>query len=220
MVVMDKNSVKEAFKKLKETSKKRNFKQRVDLIINLRGLDLKKPDHQTDLYVQLHYPKGKPIKICAFVGPELKDDANKVCDKTVFIDEFPSYQNNKKLLKSLAREHAFFIAQATIMPKVAQVFGKVLGTRGKMPNPKAGCVVPPKAALQPLYDRLQKTAVLKAKTQPVIKCSVGAEDQNEDEVIDNIITIYNALIHKLPNEEHNIKNVLLKFTMGKPVEVK
>jgi large subunit ribosomal protein L1 len=220
MVLMDKNTVKEALKKLKETSKKRNFKQTVDLIVNLKGLNLKKSDQHVELYTQLHYPKGKPIKVCAFVGAELKDDAEKVCDTAIFVDDFPKYQNDKKKLKKLANDHSFFIAQATIMPKVAQVFGKVLGTRGKMPNPKAGCVVPPKAALKPLYERLQKTAVLKAKTQLTIRAIVGNEEQNEDEIIDNVLTIYNALIHKLPNEENNIKTVLLKLTMGKPVEVK
>ncbi len=220
MVVMDKNSIKEAIKKLKETSKKRNFKQTFDLIINLKGLDMKKADNHVEIFVPLHYPKGKPIKICAFVDAELKEEAEKVCDTTVFVDEFPNYQKDKKLIKKLAKDHAFFIAQATIMPKVAQVFGKVLGTRGKMPNPKAGCVVPPKAALKPLYDRLQKTTVVKAKQQPVIKAIVGSEDQNEDEVADNIITIFNALIHKLPGEQNNIKGVLLKLTMSGPVEVK
>ena len=220
MVVMDKKSIKDALNKLKETSKKRKFKQRVDLIINLKGLNMKKPEHHVEVYIPLHYPTGRDVKICAFVGPELKDESTKVCDTTVFIDDFPKYQNDKKLLKKLANEHAFFIAQATIMPKVAQVFGKILGTRGKMPNPKAGCVVPPKAALKPLYDRLQKLAVAKAKTQPVVKCSVGKEYQNEDEIADNILNIYNAVMHKLPTEENNIKNILIKLTMGKPIEVK
>jgi len=216
---MDKNTVKEALKKLKSDSKKRKFAQTVDLIINLKSLDLKKPEHQVELFVPIHYSRGKPIKLCAFVGPELKEDAEKVFDKAIFIDDFVQYQNNKKLIKQLAKEFTFFVAQATIMPKVAQVFGKVLGTRGKMPNPKAGCVVPPKSALQPLYDRLLKTVVVKAKVQPVIKCSVGVESQNDDEIVDNVMTIYNALIHKLPNEDQNIKNILLKLTMGSPVEV-
>ncbi|MFC1742140.1 50S ribosomal protein L1 [Nanoarchaeota archaeon] len=217
---MDKDTVKEALKQLKESSKKRNFNQTVDLIINLKGLDMKKPEQHVELYIPMHYSKGKPLKICAFVGPELKEDAAKVCDTSIFVDEFPNYQKDKKLIKKLAEEHDFFIAQATIMPKVAQVFGKILGTRGKMPNPKAGCVVPPKFAMQPLYDRLQKTVVAKAKVQPVIKCAVGVENQDEAELIDNIMTVYNAVMHKLPNEENNIKKLLLKLTMGAPVEVK
>jgi len=220
MVVMDKNTVKEALKQAKESSKQRKFKQTIDLIINLRGLNLKKTEQQVEAFVGLHYPKGKKVRVAAFVGPELKEEADKVCDTTVFSDDFEKYQKDKKLTKKLAQEHDFFIAQANIMPKVAQTFGKVLGTRGKMPNPKAGCVVPPKTQLTPLYDRLQKLVVAKAKEQMSIKAVVGSEDQNEDEVIDNILTLYNAILHKLPQEDQNIKTVLVKLTMGKPVEVK
>lgn len=220
MVLMDKNSLKEALKTLKETSQKRKFKQKVDLIINLKGLDLKKPEQHVELYVQLPHPKGRKSKICALVGPELKEEAEKSVDKTISVDDFAEYQKDKRVVKRLAQEFDFFIAQANIMPKVAQVFGKFLGSRGKMPNPKAGCVVPPKFAMKPLYDRLQQTTVVKAKAQPVIKCTVGEEGQDEEQVADNIMTIYNALIHKLPQENDNIKNILLKHTMGKPVEVK
>jgi large subunit ribosomal protein L1 len=216
---MDKENVKKAVKELKESSKKRKFKQTFDLIINLTGLDLKKPENHVDVFAQLHFSKGKPAKICALVGPELRDESKANMDTTVFVDDFERFVKDKKLIKELANNHTFFVAQANIMPKVAQTFGKVLGTRGKMPNPKAGCVVPPKTALKPLYERLQKTVHLKAKTQLVVKCSVGNEDQNEDEVVDNVMTAYNAVLHKLPNESHNIKNVLLKLTMGKPVRI-
>lgn len=217
--MMDKESIKQAIKQLKETSKKRKFKQTFDLVVNLKGLDMKKPEQHVEVYAHLNHSKGKPIKVCVFAGPELKDEAQKIVDTTVFIDDFEQYVKDKKLCKKLAADNTFFIAQANIMPKVAQVFGKVLGTRGKMPNPKAGCVVPPKAALKPLYDTLQRTVVLKAKVQPVIKCSIGVEDQNEEELADNVMTIYNALLHKLPGETNNIKSILLKLTMGKPLRI-
>ncbi|MFC1723037.1 hypothetical protein ACFL0V_02780 [Nanoarchaeota archaeon] len=216
---MDKSEVKNALETIKKDSKPRKFKQRIELIINLKGLNLKKPEHQLELYVPLHYSSGKPIKIAAFVGVELKDDAAKVMDTSVFINDFDKYKD-KKVVKKFASEHQFFVAQANIMPKVAQTFGKILGTRGKMPNPKAGCVVAPKTNLKPLYDRLQKTIAVKAKIQPSIKVPVGIEGQADDEVIDNVMTIVNAVVHKLPNEVNNIKNVLLKTTMGKPVAMK
>jgi large subunit ribosomal protein L1 len=216
---MDKESVKKAIKQLKETSQKRKFKQTFDLIINLKGLDMKKPEQQVEIFTHLNHSKGKPSKICVFAGPELKDEAQKNTDTMIFIDEFDKYLKDKKLCKKLANEHAFFIAQANIMPKVAQVFGRVLGTRGKMPNPKAGCVVPPKAAIKPLYDNLQRTVILRAKIQPVIKCSIGLEDQSDEEVADNIMTVYNSLVIKLPGEQNNVKSVLVKLTMGKPVRI-
>ncbi len=217
---MDKTEVKKALEELKKSSKKRKFSQRIELIVNLKGLTLKKPEEQVDIYVPLHFSTGKPLKIAALVGPELKEEGEKVMETCILESDFEKYQKDKKLIKKLASEHAYFVAQANIMPKVAQTFGKVLGTRGKMPNPKAGCVVPPKAALKPLHDRLQKTIHLKAKTQPTIKVAVGIEGQNEDEVADNIMTAFNALVHKLPNEENNIKNVLVKYTMGTPVKIK
>ncbi len=215
---MDKTQVSAILKRIKEVSNKRNFKQSIDLIINLKGIDLKNPEHQVNLFVPLHYEKGKKVKVCALVGPELLAQAKEVCDSAVSVDDFGKYSDKRKS-KKLASEFDFFIAQATIMPKVATAFGRVFGPKGKMPNPKAGCVVPPNANLKPLYARLQKTLKIATKNDPIIQCSVGKEDMKDEEVIDNILTVYNSVVHALPNEIHNIKSVFLKLTMGKSVKV-
>ena len=47
---MDKNQVTQTLKQVKENSQKRNFSQSYDLIVNLRDIDLKKPE-QTTLYL-------------------------------------------------------------------------------------------------------------------------------------------------------------------------
>jgi len=153
---MDKSQVTQTLKKVKENSQKRNFTQSIDLIINLRDIDLKKPEQSVNFFHTLHYSKGKKVKVCALVGPELLAQAKEVCDLAVSVDDFPKYQDKSKA-KKLATNYDFFIAQATIMPKLATAFGKVFGPKGKMPNPKAGCVVPPNANLEPLYEKPQKT---------------------------------------------------------------
>ncbi|MFC1753569.1 50S ribosomal protein L1 [Thermoproteota archaeon] len=216
---MDTDTLQKALKQLKESSKKRNFAQSVDLIINLKDLNLKVPEQQVDQFVALHYPVGKAIKICGLVGPELREDAEKAFDKMITATEFDQFKD-KKAIKKLAEEYDYFVAQANIMGKVAGAFGKVLGPKNKMPNPKAGCVVPPKTNLAVLSERLHKTVRAVAKAQPCIKVIVGNENQDEKEVIDNIMTIYNSVSHRLPKEEHNIKSVLLKLTMSKPVKIK
>ena len=42
---------------------------------------------------------------------------------------------------------------------------------------------------------------------------------DEAKIIDNIMTIYNQLIHNLPQEKNNIKSIFIKFTMSKPVKI-
>ena len=212
---MEKNEVIEALKRIKEISNKRNFNQSIDLIINLKGLDLKKQEQQLDLFSTLHFDRGKKVSVCGLMGPELQTQAKELFDEVILADDFVKFKD-KKEIKKLANKHDFFVAQATIMPKVAATFGRVLGPRGKMPNPKIGCVVAPNANLKPLHDKLQKTIRLMTKSNPIIQCSVGKEDTNENEVADNILTIYSSVLHALPNEKQNVKNVYLKLTMGKP----
>ncbi len=214
---MNKEKVLEVLKKLKECPK-RNFKQSYDLIINLKSMDIKKPVNQVEFFTQVPHPAGKKKKIAAIVGAELKSQADSVCDKTITAEDLKKYAD-KKAIKTLANEFDFFIAQANIMPKIAATLGRGLGPRGKMPNPKAGCVVPPTANLKLVYEKLQNTLKVSIKTSLSFKCIVGKEDMPDEQVAENIISIYNAVLHHLPREKDNLKSVLVKLTMGKPVRV-
>jgi large subunit ribosomal protein L1 len=215
---MKKEDISKAIKELKEKSKKRNFSQSYDLIVVLKDLNLKKPEEQVEFFQPLKHDVGKKIKICALVGPELAGKAKEACDFVVKDDEFLKYVKDKKATKKLANEYDWFIAQANLMPKVAASFGRVLGPKGKMPNPKAGCIVPPTANLKPLCDRLRKTVKVSAKIVPMIQCIVGKESMKDEDVTDNIWTIYDGLVHHLPGGKDNVRSVMLKLTMSKPVK--
>ncbi|MBT5342619.1 hypothetical protein HOL59_03475 [Candidatus Woesearchaeota archaeon] len=213
---MDNEQIKKAIEELKKQTKKRNFSQSYDLIINLKNLDTKQ--HPVDFFAGLHFPFGKKIKVAAFVDQVLKEQADKFCDLTIEENDFPKY-SDKKEMKKLAESYDYFIAQAPLMPKVAKAFGKVFGMKGKMPNPKLGCVVPPNANLDVLVKKLNQSVKLVAKKATNLQCMVGKEDQKEEEVIDNILTVYQAVLKQVPNEMQNIKSVLLKLTMSKAVKV-
>jgi len=216
-VAMEKQTILTAVKKAVEASPKRKFSQTVDLVINLKELDLKKTDHQVDLFHALPH-QAKPKKICGLVGGELFEQAGKVLDKVILNDNFSQFQDKKKA-KKLASEFDYFIAQANIMPKVATAFGRVLGPRGKMPNPKSGAVVAPNANLKPLYEKLQRTVRATTKSAPLIQCAIGTEDMNPNDIAENALTVYSSLLQVLPNEKHNIRDIYIKLTMGKPVKV-
>lgn len=214
---MDKESIQKALKTLKDGAKKRNFTQSVDLVINLKNIDLKR--EKVNFFLNVAETTGKSRKICALVDGELKDAAVDVFDDVISADEFSKYMKDKKAVKALARKYDFFVAQAQVMTKVAATFGRQFGPLGKMPNPQAGSVITPQSNLQATYDKLQRTVKLACKSQPIIQVLVGMEDTSEDIVVDNILTIYNFLVSHLAQGENNIKKGLIKLTMSQAVEV-
>ncbi len=218
-MMYDKEAFLKALKELREKSKKRNFDQSVDLVVTLKSLDLKKANNRREFFVVLPKPLSKTVKICALVGPETYEDAKKYCDTVILADDFDKYAKNPKLAKKLAKEHEWFIAQANIMAKVAAAFGRILAPRGKMPNPKAGAVFPPKADLKSLTDKLKRTIKVSIKKKPVVQARIGVESMNDEEIAENAAFFFENLVHNLPNEKNNIKEVLLKFTMSSPVKV-
>jgi large subunit ribosomal protein L1 len=215
---MDEKKLKQSIHELKQHTKK-NFKQTVDLIINLKGLDLKKPEHQIELFLELPKYKGKKAKICALIGPEMADNAKNGMDGFVTQQDFEKYTANKKLIKKLASEYDFFVGQATIMPKIATVFGRVLGPKGKMPNPKAGCVVPPNANLKTIHDKLMNSVKVSGKKAPLLQTTVGSEESSDEDLLENIKFVYSSVITHLPQEQFNVKSVYIKYTMGKPIRI-
>lgn len=213
---MDKNKVLATIKNVREISKKRNFDQTFDLIINFKDLDLKKSN--LDVFLTLPFPKGQ-AKVCGLVGKELVKQAEEHCDEVVVEEDFKKY-SDKKLIKNLAKNYDFFVAQANLMGKIATVFGRVLGPLGKMPNPKLGGVVPETIpSMKPIVDKFRKSVRLMAKKEPIIKTSIGKESMKDEEVYENFHSVYDNIIQGLPKAEHNVKNVLIKLTMSKPVKV-
>lgn len=201
-------SFKESLTELRKNEKKK-FDQGVDLIINLKGIDVKKDNIAT--IVTIPNPV-KEKKVCGFFTK--KSD---VVDTVTNLD-FPKYKD-KKALKKLVKEYDFFIAVAPLMPAVATTFGKVLGPSGKMPSPQLG-IVPTEneKAIQEMVARIAKSVKIRVK-EASVKLSIGKESMSDDKIIANAEAVYNGLISVLPVKKDNVKSVMVKFTMTKPVKV-
>lgn len=201
--------LKKALSELRK-EEKRKFNQTVDLIVNLQKFDVKR----TPLNLFLNVPsKIKDKKICAFL--EVKNPNV----ETITEHEFKKY-SDKNLLKKLVNKFDFFIAQASLMPKVASVFGRVLGPAGKMPSPQMGVVMnPEEKIINELINKINNTIKLRGK-ESSIKVAIGKESMTDEEIIENIIALYNALLKVLPRDKENVKNIEIKFTMTKPQKIK
>ena len=201
--------LKKALEELRK-EKERKFDQTLDLIVNLQKFDVKKS--QLNFLITLPH-KIKDKKIAGFL--EVK---NNNLD-TITLEEFKKYTDKKKL-KNLVNKYDFFIAQASLMPKVATTFGRVLGPAGKMPSPQLGIIMDANdKAINEIKDKVNNILKIKIK-EASIKVAAGKQSMSDEDLIENIMAVYNSLLKELPRDKENIKNIELKFTMTKPQKLK
>ncbi|MEJ2267517.1 MAG: hypothetical protein P8X70_00365 [Nanoarchaeota archaeon] len=204
-----KKELKNALEELRK-EKERKFDQSVDLIINLQKFDVKR--NSVNLFSSLPH-KIKDKKIVGFLEAKNK----KV--ETITKEEFKKY-SDKKELKKLVKNVDFFIAQASLMPKVATTFGRVLGPAGKMPSPQLGILMNvDDKAIDELIGKINSSVKIRTK-EASIKLCVGKQSMKDEEIIENVLAIYNAVLKALLKGKDNVKNIEIKFTMTKPIKIK
>lgn len=203
-----KQELKKALSELRK-GKERKFDQTVDLIINLQKFDLKK--NQINLFISVPF-RIKEKKICAFFETKNKDI------ETITPEQFKKY-SDKKALRKLVKNFDFFIAQASLMPKIATVFGRVLGPAGKMPSPQLGILTNiNEKEINELREKINNSVKIKIKESSV-KLAVGKQSMKDEEIVENTMIVYNAILKSLLKGKDNIKNIELKFTMTKPYKI-
>jgi len=200
--------LQDALKELRN-QKERKFNQTIDLIVNLKGIDIRK-DNVNFVATLPHKVKDK--KICGFLT------AKNELVKTVTKPDFAKYKD-KAALRNLIKDYDFFIAHASLMPSVATTFGKALGPAGKMPSPQLGIITQETPeVIKLLLEKISHSVKVRAK-EPSIKVSIGKQDMKDEDIIENINATYQAIVNSLPTKKENVKKVLLKFTMTKPLEI-
>lgn len=205
------NAVKEA----KEQSKPRNFTESVDIIINIRDLDVRKPENRFNEEVTLPNGRGKDVKIGVIADGELIVQAKDAgLSLVINKQDLEELGKDRKAAKKVVNSVDFFIAQADMMPLVGRFLGPVLGPRNKMPKP-----VPATIKLDPLLERLRGTVKVGIKQQPTIQIVVGSQDMPVEEVAENVETVLTVLDRNLEKGRSQIKSMFIKTTMGPVVRV-
>lgn len=204
------NEIREA----REKAKKRNFLQTWDLIINLKKIDLKKPENKLNLEFALPEGRGKESDVI-FIVDLLLPEAKKTKGLVIVKDDLERLGKDKKKLKMYADGYEWWFCEAPLMPLVGKMLGTVLGPRGKMPKP-----IPPKGDVQPFVEMSKRMVKIRLKDSPVIHVPVGTENMKDEQIMKNIIAIMNFVREKLPKGKVNIRGAFVKLTMGPPVKLK
>lgn len=204
----------EKLKELRKVNKKRNFLQSVDIIINLKNFDYKK--EKINFYVELPHGKGKENKVLFITEKKLED-----VSKELAIEWGEVEKMSIKEFKKLESKYEYIATTPKIVPLLAKKFGKVLGPRKKMPDPKLGCIIKDinMDIIKKMNEKLEKTIKVKNDGNS-IKLVIGKEDMEDKKINENFLALYSKLIDELPKGESNIKNILIKFTMSKSVKIK
>jgi large subunit ribosomal protein L1 len=202
----------EVITKAKEETKKMKFKQSLELIINFKDIDVKKGFAINEV-VQL--PKtNSPATVCVIATGEMSQKAKAAkADSVIGNEELAKFEANKRESRKFINKYDFFLADTKIMPTVGKALGQLLGPRGKMPTP-----VPFDAPIDAFLARFRTSIKVRTRASLSISCKIGDESMEDSDLATNAFAVLNTIEKKLPNGEKNIKKVLIKTTMGKPVK--
>jgi len=204
-----------ALKELREKTSKRNFNQSIELIINLRDIDVSKPENRIRELIELPHPIGKKVRVCVFASGDAALRARRAgADMVLEREEIESLMNDRKRQRQIAKQIDSFIAIAPLMPLVGRVFGAILGPRGKMPTP-----IPPTADMEREIERHRRLVMVRTRGQPVLSCRVGTEDMNDEDIVDNIEAVIGRIEGRLGRGIKNIDSIYIKASMGPPIKV-
>ncbi|MCW4018297.1 MAG: 50S ribosomal protein L1 [Candidatus Bathyarchaeota archaeon] len=213
---LDKKTLLDAVKEAKEKAGQKKFDQTVELILNIKEIDMKSPEGKFTQVVELPHVTAKPNKIFVVATGELALKARRAnADKVIERADLEDLAGKKKDIRKIAVGYDVFISEAPLMPTVGRTLGPALGPRGKLPIP-----VPPNADVEALITKHRKTVVVRMRNQPIIQTRVGTQNQPDEEIVDNMSAVLRALEGKLKRGLKNIDVAFVKTSMGTPVKIK
>ncbi len=202
----------EVVKKAKTSTKERKFKQAVELIVNFKDIDVKKGFALNEI-IQL--PKtSSPATVCVMATGDMGIKAKAAnADSVIGTEELDKFGKNKRESRKFINKYDFFLADTQVMPIVGKTLGQLLGPRGKMPTP-----VPFNADIVAFLARFRTSIKVRTRASLSVSCKIGDETMSDEDLAINAHAVLGAIEKKLPNGEKNVKKIMIKTTMGKPVK--
>ncbi len=215
---MRKQEAIEAVKKVREISPKRKFTQSVELMINFTGLDMKKPQNQVYVKVDLPFSTGKGSgKVLVFAkSDEFVEGLKNKVDKIIEEKDLEALSKDKAKITEIMAYDAIF-SEGPVMLSVARFLGQQLAPKGKMPKPIMNLL-----SFDEVLSRAKTQVTVtnkKGKFMPVVQAVVGRETMKDEEIAANMVSIYDIVMNSLPQKKQNIKNAYVKLSMGPTVKV-
>jgi len=180
-------TLEEALKLAKETSYTK-FDASIDLALKL-NLDVRQADQQLRGAVSLPNGTGKVVRVLAATDDAAGTEAAKAAGADIVVDS----AELTNILKSEKFDFDIIVTDPKMMPTLGR-FGKVLGPKGLMPNPKTGTVTP---QVGKAVEEIKKgKANYRTDKNGIIHTSVGKASMDAKALIENASVVF-ELIKKL-----------------------
>ena len=187
------------------------FDESVDIALNM-GVDPRHADQNIRITTSLPSGTGSEVVILVLArGPKEKEAKEAGADFVGNDDFIEKLKNGWSDIDKI-------VATPDMMPKLGKL-GKILGPKGLMPNPKSGTVT---MDLKKSINELKAGRVeLRVEKNGIIHSSFGKTSFDEKDLIENVRTIYEALLKARPASAKGqfIKKITLSSTMGPGVKV-
>ncbi|MEI6266585.1 MAG: 50S ribosomal protein L1 [bacterium] len=187
------------------------FDSSVEVHIRL-NVDPQNSEQQVRGSLVLPNGTGKSKKVLAIVPPEKEKEA---------IDAGADFAGGEDMIAKIEKGWLDFevvVASPDMMPKLGKI-GKILGTKGLMPNPKVGTVT---ANVGKVVTDIKKGMIeYRVDKNSIIHVIIGKVSFDSKKLVENYNELFTTIVKVKPNGVKGtyIKGISLATTMGPGVKV-
>ena len=202
--------IREALELVQKT-RTAKFTETVEVALRL-GVDPRHADQQIRGTVVLPHGTGKTVKILAITSGENIEKA---------LAAGADYAGAEEYINQIQQGWLDFdlvIATTDMMPKIGRL-GKILGTKGLMPNPKSGTVTPDIAAAVSEFKKGK--LAFRVDKLGSIHAPIGKVDFDLDKIEENFKAFMDQIIRLKPatSKGQYLRTVAVSLTMGPGVKM-
>ncbi|MDG5813754.1 50S ribosomal protein L1 [Chitinispirillales bacterium ANBcel5] len=187
------------------------FDETVEISVML-GVDPRKSDQAVRGAAVLPNGLGKTVRVLAFVQGEKETEAKEAGA------DYTGGEDIAEKIKSGWLEFDAVVATPDMMRVVGKL-GKILGTRGLMPNPKVGTVT---MEVGKAVEELKKGKVeFRVDKGAILHAPLGKLSFESNSIIENAKAFFDAVLKAKPSAAKGqyIKKVTLTSTMGQGLKI-
>ena len=202
--------VKEAIELVRKT-RTANFVETVEIALRL-GVDPRHADQQVRGTVVLPNGTGKTVKILAITSGANIEKA---------LEAGADYAGAEEYIEKIQQgwfDFDIVIATPDMMPKLGRL-GRILGTKGLMPNPKSGTVTPDIATAVSEFKKGK--LAFRVDKLGSIHAPIGKADFSEEALLVNFTAFINEIVRLKPSASKGqyLRTVAVSLTMGPGVKM-